>query len=497
MLVFLGFATFPVLIALALVLRSFNESSVVPAIIFGVTFFLGVALIVLVFYAARIMPNSINALIKGTQILGAGHLDEKINIKSGDEFEDLATAFNEMAEKLKNSVYKLTAERNKMQVVLSGIRDGVIAVDLEHKVILFNKAAEDLTGYKQEEVLGKNITHILRVFDKNSEITVSEYCPIRYDEFEGILFQKNALRILVKEKLLFANFSSGKISEGANVNLGCLLTLHDVSVEQQLEAMKLDFVSMAAHELRTPLTSVRGYADILKSQIWDRLNQEEKEYFYRLQTSADNLGNLIDNLLSAAKIERGAFKVERKPLDLVGHIRSIVDNFQEHARTKQQTLKFIEPQDLIPLVQADGFRIGQVVSNLLSNAINYTYPAGSIEVSVHIIKSEIARSMVSVSVKDTGQGIPKSALPHLFTKFFRVSGSLEAGSKGTGLGLFICKSIVNLHEGEIWVESIEGKGSTFTFTVPVATQADIEGYHNKKMLNGFVRPDSHAIIRRA
>jgi len=230
--------------------------------------------------------------------------------------------------------------------------------------------------------------------------------------------------------------------------------------------MKLDFVSMAAHELRTPLTVIRGYAELLNSELGDKLSPEHQEHLHRLEFNAANLGTLIDNLLNVSRIERGSYKIEPQSLDLVSLVKNAVTDLLDQANSKGQNLSFVESAEKIPMVMADSSRINQVISNLITNAITYTPVGESIKVSV-----TPQGSLVSVSVQDTGIGIPKEALSKLFTKFFRVSSVLEQGSKGTGLGLFISKSIIAMHGGEINVESEVGKGSTFSFTLPVATSA--------------------------
>ena len=154
----------------------------------------------------------------------------------------------------------------------------------------------------------------------------------------------------------------------------------------------------------------------------------------------------------------------------------MVNNFQEQIQAKKQTLSFHSDEQL-PLVLADVFRISQVVSNLLANATSYTPQGGNITVSVRKKNDKF----LEIAITDTGIGIPNDALPKLFTKFFRVSGVLEEGSKGTGLGLYIAKMIIDMHHGEISAESTLGKGSTFRFTLPIATSSDIEKYHKTKL----------------
>jgi two-component system phosphate regulon sensor histidine kinase PhoR len=247
---------------------------------------------------------------------------------------------------------------------------------------------------------------------------------------------------------------------------GWVITLRDMSREREFEAMKLDFVSMAAHELRTPLTALRGYLSILQEEdSTAKLPATSQKFLDRSLISANQLSSLVENLLNVSRIERGALKVELAPVQLANLISDTMTNLVDVARQKQIDLTFDRPEKPLPLVMADQFRLAEVVTNLVANGINYTKSGGHVKVA---IKKD--GDTIVTSVQDNGEGIPASSLPHLFTKFYRVQSSLAQGSKGTGLGLFISKAIVEAHYGKIWVESVEGKGSTFWFSLPIAPE---------------------------
>ena len=226
--------------------------------------------------------------------------------------------------------------------------------------------------------------------------------------------------------------------------------------------MKLNSVSMAAHELRTPLTSIRGYLSVFQEEDIT-LNDEQKMFLKRISIASDQLVALVENLLNITRIEKGVMALNKNPLNLLETIKTIIESLHESASQRNISVKLFEPEENIPLVDADAFRISEVITNLLSNAIYYTDKGGNVDISFSHNDKEII-----THIKDTGQGIPKEALPHLFTKFYRVSGKLEQGSKGTGLGLYIAKAIIDMHNGKIWVESEVGIGSTFSFSLPIA-----------------------------
>lgn len=365
-------------------------------------------------------------------------------------------------EKVEQRTLELKAERNKIAVTLASIVDAVIAVDLNHNITIFNKAAEKLTGYELRYVLGKPINQIIKLFDNTTELNPDIFCPISTNTFEGIIFGKEGLKLIgLNGKETYVNLLAGQIKEGKRTNLGCILTLYDVSKEKQLEEMKIDFVSMAAHELRTPLTSIKGYLYVFLRDYKSSLDSKQNTLLSRVNISTQRLVALVENLLNVTRIEKGSLNLTLGTVDWIENIEEIISEIIDQAKDKKIELTFIKPEQSFN-VMVDKFRINEVLMNLLANAISYTDIEGKITVWV-----EKAGNEVITHVKDSGQGIPKEALPHLFTKFFRVSGILEQGSKGTGLGLFIAKSIVEMHKGKIWVESEFGKGSTFSFSLPL------------------------------
>ena len=366
----------------------------------------------------------------------------------------------------------LYAVKNAQKHIIASLIEPAIIVDTQQNILFYNPAAEKITGTLLKDAIGKPIDKILPLYN--------EQAPVPYASYNELTdSNKNQKTVLTLRKI---NGEQRQILiTVSKLNIGTdqqsLITLLDTTSEKQLEEMKVDFVSMAAHELRTPLTAIRGYASLLQIHYATQLDQAAKELLTRLIISTTNLTNLIDNLLSVSRIERNNLIVQAKPLDLGIIVKDIFASFEQQAFTKKQHFILNMP-DALPQVMADPFRIGQVFINLISNALNYTPEGGTVTVTI-ANKS----NCLEISVQDSGEGIPKEAMPRLFTKFFRVSGSLEQGSKGTGLGLYITKAIVQMHNGKIWAESTLGKGSTFSFTLPVATEEQ-KNMHQKKMATG-------------
>lgn len=420
-------------------------------------------------------------VLKGLKEIDSGKLDYKIPLDAKNEFGTIAQFLNNAMLHLsftqkqlidsKASIEhevtvrskELQAERNKLLVVLAGITDSVIALDLDRNIVLFNKNAEELTGFKAEQVLGKNISQVIEFFENNSSAPIQTFAPKKAKGYEGIVFIKENIKMVSARYVeAWVRLNVSQILEGDDVNLGNILTIHDRTREQELEEMKIDFVSMAAHELRTPLTSIKGYLSVFINENKGKFADDQKMLLNRIAISSDQLSGLVENILSVSRIERGGYTINTEPMDWILFVDSIVNQFKLRAQEKSISIQFIQPTEMIPKVRADKLRIVEVLNNLIANAITYTPEGGSVT-----IWTEQLDNKVITHVKDTGRGISKEALPHLFTKFFRVAGKLSGGSKGTGLGLYISKAIVELHGGTVWVESQTNIGSIFSFSLPV------------------------------
>lgn len=371
--------------------------------------------------------------------------------------------------------------KKAQETIINSLSDGVVVVDEKKQVVMVNHAFERICDIQKNNILGKPIDNILKLFNEDIVVTFEQY-----SKTDGASVRKN-LRLKTSQgetplSLIIAPFDL------AGQKNASLITIQNLTEEKQLEEMKVDFVSMAAHELRTPLTAIRGYASLLQMHYANHLEDTAKELLTRLIVSTTNLANLIDNLLSVSRIERNSMIIDRKPIDLPIILTDVFDSFKQQAQTKHQSYTLSIPEQM-PKVMADPFRVGQVFINLISNAINYTPEGGAISINIQTKDDHL-----EISVQDSGEGIPPEALPRLFTKFFRVSGSLEQGSKGTGLGLYITKSIIEMHHGKIWAESTVNKGSIFTFTLPIATKEQLTQYEQVSQQDFLTVKNGQGII---
>lgn len=246
--------------------------------------------------------------------------------------------------------------------------------------------------------------------------------------------------------------------------LGCVSSLHDVTAEREIMIMKNEFVSMVSHELRTPLTSIKGYVDLIVDGEAGEINEIQAEFLGIVQENSDRLVSLINDLLDISRIESGRVHLKVEPLDLAEVAQGVVDTFRTYADRTNIALSWHATKGL-PRAAGDRDRVGQVLMNLVSNAIKYSPGGGSVRIDLRR-----RGERVSIGVTDTGMGISSEDQKQLFSKFFRVDSTLTREIGGTGLGLSICKSVVELHGGTIGVRSKLGEGSTFWFTLPVASE---------------------------
>lgn len=430
---------------------------------------LALASAIALLFAGRIV-RPMEQLSAASQRFGAGDLAYRVMLTTHDEIEDLGHAFNRMAEEVAHSITNLkrersviAAERNKIELVLSGITDAVIAVDRERNIILFNRAAETITGTRSARALGRRIDRVIRFFEGARELAPGEYAPMKNSETESATYTKQGIRLVDSyHREHFVDLVAGQIRGGAEIGLGCIITLHDVSREKLLERIKSEFVSIAAHQLRTPLTAIKWAL----REFRDRHPQgdlESGDLLDKAYQSNERMINLINDLLNVARIEEGRFLYRPAVTDLGASVERMIAAEHTSALQKNIAIRFKKPATEI-LVWVDAHGIDLVLQNLMENAIHYTKAGGKI-----MLRIRAAETMAEMSIEDTGIGIPEGEWDRLFTKFFRGDYAVRMETDGSGLGLFIVKNIIETHGGSIWFESKEGKGTTFFFTIPIAS----------------------------
>ncbi len=416
---------------------------------------LGVALVTLLtvvvgFYVSRVIGRPINRVIAAAKKMADGEFGQEIYGASGGEAAELESAFNDMARSLNATIGDLSAERNKLVTVLSTMVDGVVMTDVSGTVIMANPAAGELFGFNSRTAVGRRLKELI----PDSEV----YTVFRSYMRTG---QQQAGQVeQVSRGRLLRVIASPVFYHDA---VGALLIFQNLTEVRRLQTVRQQFIGNISHELRTPLASIKAVVETLSEGTIDDPDTV-RAFFERIDNEIDRMTQLIRELTELSRIETGQVELKISPVDLEPLIDRIVSELEPQAERKNIKVKMeIDPS--LNRVKAEEERILQVLVNLLHNAIKFTPDGGSVAISA-VQEGE----MITVSVTDTGVGIPPDDLPRVFERFYKADKA--RASEGTGLGLAIAKHLVQAHDGRIWVESELGKGSTFYFSLPVYTEAD-------------------------
>ena len=420
---------------------SVNRSITVIALI-GIA---GTVFAVLIGYGvASRTSRSIGALTEGARQLTAGELDYRVQAQGRDETQELAQAFNRMAVSLRNLVRDLSVERGKLTAVLNTMADGVVVIDGSGRIVLVNHAAEESLNLTGGDVLDRRFTEIIR--DHNLQQLVArctEQREVQHEEVEIPQWQR------------YLSVITTPLAEHGDSSV--LLTMHDLTRIRQVETTRREFVSNVSHELRGPLAAVKILAESLASGALKE-KKRAKDFLRRIDSEVDRMAAMVNELMELSRIESEQSGLQHAPLDLHPFINAL--RAEHYERTEKRKIAFdVAVPDYLPRVRGDEEKLRQVFDNLLSNALKFTPEDGRISLS-----ARQENGKVCLRVADTGVGIPRKHLPHIFERFYKVDRSRH--SEGFGLGLAIVKHIVQAHGGEIHAESAEGQGTTFTVILP-------------------------------
>lgn len=411
-----------------------------------------IILLVSVISAALLSYNitkPINRVINVTKRLQNKDYSARINADYSGEIGNLNTSVNALAASLQAHVNEIEESEKQLNSILSNLVSGVVLIDDKGKVDLTNHATERFLSKHTSKIDGKEYTYVFGPLGIDHLIeTVIEDNVKRHDEAHIYFPEERILDVHIAPY-----YSQGWQQRGA------IIVLHDITDIRRLEKMRSEFVANVSHELKTPITSVKGFAEtLLSGDVPDEATA--KQFMQIIYDESERLNRLITDLLELSKIEKQAMPLNITEVNLNEIIGNSTQTISKFARDKNITLHL--PSDENPIyVEADEDRLGQIVLNLVANAVNYTSDNGDI-----YIDAEERSSKVVLTVRDTGMGIPEEALDRLFERFYRVDKARSRHSGGTGLGLAIVKHLVESHEGKIYVKSVEGVGSTFTVELP-------------------------------
>jgi PAS domain S-box-containing protein len=356
---------------------------------------------------------------------------------------------------------RLRQENRQMSSILHFSGDGIITIDAALRITGFNPAMEAMTAWHQHEVLGRFYHDVLLPRDLGGT-------PLGYEQDPVVQALEIGRAVVSRELILLArdgqpvdvSVTAAAVRSPSGQPVSCVLNVRDITRSRESEELRSTFVSVVSHELQTPIAIIKGYASTLAREDahWDA--ETLRARLKAIEDESDRLNHLLGNLLYASRIHAGGLKMERTELDLPDVTKSVTRRFKGRSPDADITVRF--PAQ-VPLVLADRERIEEVLFNLLDNALKYTERGKRVHIRV---RGEVTDENVIISVSDTGQGIPMREQERIFERFQRLDNTTARRTQGAGLGLYICKAIVEAHGGRIWVKSMLGRGSTFSFSLP-------------------------------
>jgi len=438
-------------------LNSMLFSIILQAMLVGI-----VIAIVLSFFLAKSISSPIQSLAYGTQLVASGEFSHKIEVNSADEIGVLSDNFNYMKERLRLTLEEVDGEREKLDVVLSSMKDAVLAFTADGEVLHSNDSASEMFG---DEMMGGGLT-LERVFDildiplvivgNNVKLTSSDAEAEMTKD--GFIFHDR----IYDSKVYDVTFAVMRYVTDKKHATGCVIIIHDVTGRYELDESRREFVANVSHELRTPLTSIKGATETVRMD--PEMDAEMRDYFLDMVLSeSDRMTRIVSDLLVLSRLDNKRTQWAIETFDLKQSIRHLCEVMRSDLEAHNHKITFGCDKDL-PEITADRQRIEQVIINIISNSIKYTPDGGHIDIRLYAISG---KRFVRVQISDNGMGIPEEDIAHLFERFYRVEKSRTTGAGGTGLGLAIAKELVEAHGGKIAIDSKLDEGTCVTIDLPV------------------------------
>ncbi len=441
-----------------------NQSAYAMMLASFITLGLGVVVTV---WLTKVLIKPAEALTERVRQIGAGQLDLKIDVLSDDEIGALSREFNKMTERLlrfeQMNIDKIISEKRKSETIVDSISDGIIVTDAQMRILHVNTIVADVYGFVDTDAIGHPVSAMIRdervmslIRSASQENGAADKSRTQ-DGAEPV----NYLQVDSGSKPIFFRPKVTKVFDSTGKLYGVVTILQDVTQFKELDRMKSDFIATLSHEFRTPLTSINMSVDILNQELLGPLNERQKELIYSTKEDAQRLTKLARELLQLSKLESGKQHFKNEELN----VRLLVEFTMKPLQIQFQEKNVRLVSDIsegLPTLVADEQQLSWVLTNLITNALKHTNAGGSVEVRV-----KQQQNHMLFEVEDTGQGIAPENLQRIFDKFVQVKNAAAATPGSVGLGLAIAKEIVETYGGRIWVESALGKGSTFSFYLPL------------------------------
>ena len=402
--------------------------------------------ILLSFLLSKTMFIPLQSLTKAADRVASGDFSQRIEVQSRDEIGVLTRSFNDMADRLHNTLLDIENERSKLETVFLHMTDGVVAFSGDGEMIHYNPAAE--------RMLGMELADTKPGFDE----MFGDVAPL-----DRVLRMKGG-EVIEGERSIMKRFLEIFIAPfyGEDASGGILAVIHDITEQRRSDEMRREFVANVSHELRTPITNIRSYAETLVDAGGELPRETENDFLSVILSESDRMTKLVQDLLALRRYDAGEMELRTELFNAVDSAKSVYEAMRLDAAKHELDLS-IELPPYAVMIDGDKARIEQVIINILSNSVRYTPKNGSIALRVWLQGRE-----ARISVSDTGIGIPPEDIPRIFDRFYRVDKARSRAQGGTGLGLSIAAEIIRRHNGRIDVESEPGKGTVMTVVLPAA-----------------------------
>ena len=468
----------------------------------------GLIYLLIAFLISKKITNPIKSLTAGVQKVEKGDFDYKINIKTKDEIGQLSRSFDIMTAAVKKSraevdrkvaeqtqeiqkkaedlkerqgailnilediegeKEKALTEKAKDEALLESIGDGVVATDKDGGILFINGAAIEMLDLEKVDYVGKVLVYYLKMTDESGEEVDRSLRPLTIATKEKKKVSSREFNYQRKNGTSFSVALTVTPIITKDKLVGTIEVFRDIAKEKEVDKAKTEFVSLASHQLRTPLTAINWYSEMLLSEDAGKLTEEQKNFLGEIYAGNQRMVELVNALLNVSWIEMGTLAIDPEPTDFAEIAKSVVAELKSEIVAKK--LEMVEDYDAsLPKVNADPKLVRIVFQNFLTNAVKYTPEGGKIGVAVRKEGEEVL-----IKVSDTGYGIPKNQQARIFEKLFRADNVREKDASGTGLGLYLVKSIVENSGGGVWFESEENEGTTFFVALPLSGMKKKEG----------------------
>lgn len=406
---------------------------------------------------SRRLARPIHMLVETAKAVTAGNLDQRSNIQGKDEIGQLAAAFDTMTETLGQRNRQLLEKASELEAIVDSIADGVIVINTNDEIVTLNPAAKQLLSDMSHDFFQGPMRELSQSFTVGSGESVES-------ELSTVVSSRKPRRYQVGNRILGANGAVVTTPNGEKI--GSVVVLRDITREVEADSLKDAFITSISHELRTPLTVIKVYADLMKSSANGHLDDRQLSFIKNINKGSQELEHHINQLINISEIQAGTLNLSRVEINFAGFVMDIGERWHKKFAEKDLLFEIESAKDTLP-VQADMSHLTWAIENLLSNAHTYTLRGGKVKLSIF---SDAQSAFLAVS--DNGIGIAAADQPHLYDRFFRAHNVENYESRGVGLGLFITKSIIELHGGHISVESESGVGSTFTVSIPLVEEKE-------------------------